>query len=89
MRLAEEEVNSLKQENESNLKIVLELKKSNVSYDNEKEKISKELSQTKNELKNLQVTYKTLNRKLGQTINEKDTQISQLQQSLFRKLFKI
>jgi hypothetical protein len=42
----------------------------------------KDLNQTKSELGTLQTNYKNLNRKLGQSISEKDAQIFQFQQSL-------
>ena len=44
----------------------------------------KEATTAKSELNNLQASVKTLNRKLNQTIGDKDAKISQLQQTLIR-----
>lgn len=50
-----------------------------------KEELLKELKQSRFEVVNLQESNQTLNRRLMQTISDKDTQISQLQQSVMRK----
>ena len=47
----------------------------------------KEATTAKSELNNLQASAKTLNRKLNQTISDKDAKISQLQQTLIRIFF--
>ncbi|CAF0906170.1 unnamed protein product [Brachionus calyciflorus] len=59
-----------------------EVKKSNEVVRSEKESLQHELNQVKNELNNSQTSYKTLNKKLSQSISDKDVQILKLEQSV-------
>lgn len=74
----------LTEENDLCNKKLNEIKNYNEIILKEKEDSLKVFNQTKSELNNLQLNFKTMNKKLGQTISEKDNLINQLQQQIIR-----